>query len=592
MQLKSLKLKFRRRIKRRQHQIEDLGSTTEASLEQNLFGQFGKFAQVWRFIAAWLLLFVLLLGSLVVQNQNLGSYFQRLQPIAGGRYVEGVEGSFTNANPLYASNDVDMTVSRLIFAGLFKVDANNNLTGDLAESWQVDDRDTTYTVRLRPNLVWQDGQKLTADDVAFTYHTIQNPDAQSPLNASWQNIEVTAVDARTITFKLANPLSSFIDTLTNGIVPAHLLRNIPASDLRSVRFNNSRPVGAGPFAWDAIQVSGTTPENAEVQVALKAFNGYWDGAPKLKSFVVHAFADQKAMVASYNRHELTAMAGLSEAPASVKGGGTIEHSLRLNAATMVFFKTSGGVLSDVNVRQGLIKSINRMSILKQLGYTTRPVDEALLRGQLGYNSAYVQAPYDINQAKLDFATAGWQTNKEGLLVKNGQTLKFQLYADDNPEYTKVAAELSKQWRAVGVQADVVLQSSEEFKTTLASHKYDAVLHGITIGSDPDVFVYWHSSQFDIRSVNRLNFSEYKSDAADGALQAGRSRVDPALRVIKYQPFLAAWQKDAPALGLYQPRYLYITRGEVYGLGDHAINSDIDRLANVNNWMIRTAQVTQ
>jgi peptide/nickel transport system substrate-binding protein len=127
---------------------------------------------------------------------------------------------------------------------------------------------------------------------------------------------------------------------------------------------------------------------------------------------------------------------------------------------------------------------------------------------------------------------------------------------------------------------------------LASHRYDALLHGITIGTDPDVFAYWHSSQFDVRSANRYNFSEYKSDAADNALQAGRSRVDPALRAIKYQPFLDAWQKDAPALGLYQPRYLYLTRGEVFGLKEHAVNTGVDRLANVDDWMIRTARVTQ
>ncbi|MEJ0073069.1 MAG: hypothetical protein WDN27_03245 [Candidatus Saccharibacteria bacterium] len=89
----------------------------------------------------------------------------------------------------------------------------------------------------------------------------------------------------------------------------------------------------------------------------------------------------------------------------------------------------------------------------------------------------------------------------------------------------------------------------------------------------------------------MNFSEYKSPTADAALEAGRTRLDPALRVIKYQPFLQAWQADAPALGLYQPRFLYITRGTVYGLADHPLNTDSDRYDSVQNWEIHTAKVT-
>jgi peptide/nickel transport system substrate-binding protein len=116
--------------------------------------------------------------------------------------------------------------------------------------------------------------------------------------------------------------------------------------------------------------------------------------------------------------------------------------------------------------------------------------------------------------------------------------------------------------------------------------YDALLFGTSIGADPDVYVYWHSSQIDPNSPVRLNFSQYSSAGADAGLEAGRTRLDPALRAAKYQPFLQAWQTDAPALGLYQPRFLYLTRGPVYGLEEATINSDIGRFRNVHNWQVR------
>src|SRR5581483_5401386 len=111
-----------------------------------------------------------------------------------------------------------------------------------------------------------------AKDVVFTYTTIENPDAQSPMFASWQGIDVTAIDNQTITFNLPNALASFPYSLTSGILPQHLLAKVPAIDLRSADFNTIRPVGAGPFAWQTLSViNGSDPAHEQVQIALSPF---------------------------------------------------------------------------------------------------------------------------------------------------------------------------------------------------------------------------------------------------------------------------------------------------------------------------------
>jgi ABC-type transport system substrate-binding protein len=180
---------------------------------------------------------------------------------------------------------------------------------------------------------------------------------------------------------------------------------------------------------------------------------------------------------------------------------------------------------------------------------------------------------------------------DGVRHKDKSKLSFSLTAGDSAEYAKVSSLLAKQWAAVGVKLDVRLQSQDELQYNLSHHAYDAVLYGISIGQDPDVFVYWDSSQANVLSDNRLNFSEYKNAAADSALEAGRTRLDPAIRAIKYKPFFQAWQQDAPAVGLYQPRMLYITKGMVFGLRDQLINVATDHYNNVENWQIREARVT-
>jgi ABC-type transport system substrate-binding protein len=258
---------------------------------------------------------------------------------------------------------------------------------------------------------------------------------------------------------------------------------------------------------------------------------------------------------------------------------------------MVFFKTSGGILGDTQVRQALVRATNVPGIVNSLGYSTRLVREPLLMGQLAYDPSLGQAGFDLNGARHMLDADGWLVGKNGVRSKNGQALTFTLSASDTSEYTSVARQLQHQWQQLGVKLQIQLQDAADFQNTVTYHTYDAVLYGISIGVDPDVFVYWDSSQADVRSANRLNLSEWKNSAADAALEAGRTRLDPTLRVIKYKPFLQAWQQDAPALGLYQPRLLYLTEGPVAGLDDHAINNVTDRFDNVQNWEIREAKVT-
>lgn len=582
---------FRQGFRHAKRRLDAGLSAGNVSLERDVLRRLPKLAAVWRPVSAWLLLMLLIIGGMIAQIANLNNTYQTLAPVGGGIYTEGIVGSFTNANPMYATNEVDKTVAKLMFPGLLTYDRNNRLVGDLASDWSVDAEGRVYTVRLRPNLKWQDGKPLTAQDVVFTYHVIQNPDAQSPLQGSWSGIQVTAKDSRTVTFTLPNPLASFVYGLTNGIVPQHLLANVPMVGMRSSSFNSKSPVGSGPFLWRTIQVSGSGPADAEETIGLAAWPEYYRGAPQLKSFVVRAFADKHAMITAYKKHQLTAMSGLEGVPTDLRSDDYIETDSRLTAADMVFFKTSAGILAEAGVRKALVSAADPAAIIARLNYIAPPVREPLLNDQLAYDPQYAQHTHDPAAANQSLDAAGWGKGPDGIRTKNGQRLTFALTYLDKPEYRQVADALRKQWRTVGVDMREDPQDDATFTTSLGGHSYDAVLYGISIGVDPDVFVYWDSSQADVLSSNRLNLSEYKSPAADAALEAGRTRIDSQLRVIKYKGFLQAWQQDAPALGLYQPRYVYLSRTKVYGFERVTLNTPTDRLNNVSDWMIRTARIT-
>jgi peptide/nickel transport system substrate-binding protein len=593
MQFRLIRLRFRRHLRRSQKQVEEMGTQAERQLERHFFTRFEHLLPVRRFILGWVGLLVLLIGGVMAQNLSLSTYFQAVHTIPGGIYTEGVLGRFDNANPIYATSEADTTVSRLVFASLFTASDQGTLVGGLASSYSVNTRGTVYTVHLKSGLTWQDGKPLTSADVVFTYQAIQNPDTMSPLQSSWQGINITAPDPHTVVFTLPDPLASFPYSLTTGILPKHILAAVPVADLRSADFNTIHMVGSGPFALQAIQVnSNGNPDVDQEQIALVPFSGYEGGKPKLDKFVVNVYASQAQLTKAFTGGQLTAMEAINPPAVNVQTKpGVVATSFILRAANMVFFKVSSGVLADQQVRQALVAGANVPAIIHKLGYDTPAVREPLLVGQVAYDPTYNQAPFDLSAAQKLLTSDGWTVGSGGMRAKAGQALAFTLTVADTPENHLVASTLQKQWKALGVQVSLQYLDPVDFQSALDYHDYEAVLNGISIGIDPDVFVYWGSSQASISAANDLNFSEFKNTDADTSLEAGRTRLDPLLRTIKYAPFLQAWQQAAPALGLYQPRLLYLTNGYVNGLQAGPIVSSADRFNNVQNWEIRQAKVT-
>lgn len=591
MSTRTLRFRLRRLFRSQKRQVATLSEQADDQFERNFLGRLRHLATVRRFVIGWFLLIVLLAGGVGVQLYYLTSQYQSLKPIAGGTYTEGMVGALSNMNPIYAEGLADRTVSHLVYSGLFALNGDK-LEPELAISWSRDERGREYTVKLRDNARWHDGRLVTAADVVFTYDMIKHPDVRSYLRDGWTDIQVKATDARTVVFTLGAPLASFPYEMTNGIIPKHVFERVAPSNLRSSPLNTDALVGSGPFRWRALEVEGVRMEDRREHVLLDANTDYYRGSPKLDSFGVRVFGSEQRLIDSYQRRELQAMIGLDALPESLAGDEQVQlHYLPQTAEMMTFFRTTEGVLADKVVRQALVRGVNVAEVRAQLPYQVEPADRPLLKGQVGFNSAEGQLAYDQAAAKTQLDGAGWVTGADGVRAKGGAPLSFTLRAEATDDAARVTRTLQQQWRALGADVRVEMQESDEFAATLSSHDYDALLHGISIGADPDVYVYWHSSQADVFTGSRLNFSEYKSAVADEALASARSRLDASLRTAKYKPFLEAWRGDAPALALYQTRVLYITRDTVYGLGTPTVSAASDRFYNIHNWMIRRGMVT-
>jgi len=299
------------------------------------------------------------------------------------------------------------------------------------------------------------------------------------------------------------------------------------------------------------------------------------------------------LIRSFDNQELNAMVGLSSVPELENIDTPMkQYNIPLTGQVLIFFKTSQEILSDVKVRQALVKASDTNAIIRGLDHPVIASRSPLLSSHVGYDKNIVQFPTNVDEANALLDSAGWVRREDGLRYKDNRSLNFSLFAQNTTEYTYVTQALQKQWRTVGVDVQVSWQPDTELQNTVARHDYDSLLYGISLGVDPDVFPYWHSSQADPLAANRLNLSEYKSTTADKSLEAGRTRADSALRAIKYRPFLEAWRNDAPGLALYQPRFLYIARAPLAGFEPRMLNNATDRFENVENWMIRQEKGTK
>lgn len=576
-----------RRIKRvfrkRRRQVEDITTEANRQLDRHVFRRITNLQYSWRFITSWLVMFTIIATGLIVQTLYLNRYYLFDTPVAGGDFVEGIQGSFNNANPIYAVSAVDTSVSKLLFSGLLKYDNQGKLVGDLAEKWSIDDTRTTYTFNLRSNAFWHDGKEVTADDVVYTIRTIQNPDTLSPYNLSWQDVAVRAVDKKTVQLVIPGPLTSFQYSLTLGIVPKHILENTPYAQLRSSEFNNRSPVGSGPFVWSAFATLSNSDDALRQRITLEGNPAYHLGPTKLDRYTIEVFGSEQEVVKALEARKISG-ATLS-APTSELVKSITSFNIPTLNGVYVFFHTQKAPFNDKSVRNAAAQIIDVKNLLTQLDYVPVGVNSPLLRSSSAYDSTRVQRSYDIAKAIELLDKAGWVKPPASFVrQKDNKPLEFTLLTEKQSEYVKIVDALQRQFADVGIKMNVNIKEGKEFQRSLLAHDYDALLYGIAIGSDPDVYAYWHSSQ---AITDRFNFSEYKSGAVDSALESGRTRPDGDLRKLKYRPFLDVWKEDSPAVGLYQPRLLFALNDKLYSFFEFPLAQGSDRYSNVHEWMINT-----
>ena len=510
---------------------------------------------------------------------------------AGGAYIEGVLGFSDTINPIYsarmvATNPVDQDLSTLVFDGLTALDESGRLSPALASEWDVSEDGMRYEFRLREDVKWHDGAPFTAADVAFTVQAMQDPDYQGDpsLGELWRNVTVEQLDQYTVRFTLGEPFPSFLQYTIIGILPVHLLGNVAAADLLYHDFSNHHPVGTGMFMVDEVDAD---------QVVLAANPEYWGPKPYVDRVEFWFYSDWDGLLQDYERGEILGMhpPGVEELSGLAGMPGLRFYSAQSAGYTLVYLNLAQESLpffQQKEVRQALLYALDRQGMVDQVLQGQGLVaDSPILPITWAYDPGVRKYGFDPERAIGLLDAAGW-LDSDGDLIrdKDGVELAFTLQASDDPVMTRMAEELARQWRAVGVDATIRAVSRDAAIHFVRNRNFDAALVEIELTGDPDPYPLWHSTQ----GESGQNFSGFASEEADLVMEDARRTTDPAQRFDLYSAFQQIFAEEVPSLLIYYPIYVYAVDEQVHDVQLSPLMHTSDRFRNIHEWYVRTEEI--
>lgn len=507
-------------------------------------------------------------------------------PRSGGSYTEALVGQPQFINPVLAhTSDADLDLTELIYRGLFRIDEQGQVVGDLATHSEMSADGKTYIITLSQNAAWQDGEPFTSSDVLFTFNLIQDPATQSPYLKTFKGMQIEVVDEHTVKMTLETAYAPFLSTLTAGILPEHVWSDIPATNIGLTEYN-LQPIGSGPFQFQSLTKDrlGTIKS-----YRVERFSNYEGKKPYLNDITFRFYADSAAALDALKRHRVQGIGATTSdmSPVLAKEPVTV-RALRLPQYTAVFYNLKNNAnMKDAAVRSALGQAVDKSAVIQDaLDGAAESIATPILPGFVGYNPEVKGSAFDPEAAKKALDDAGWKLPDGSQVRKKGdRELSIVLTTVDRPDYVKVADALKQYWKAVGVATDVrAISSNDILRKAVKPRSYDALLFGEIIGNDPDPYPFWHSSQ----GIDPgLNLSVYVDKKADQLLEEARQTSDFEKRRLDYLEFQNILATDQPALFLYSPLYFYALPKKMGGFAMDRITVPSDRFDGVEGWFLKT-----
>jgi len=486
-----------------------------------------------------------------------------IEPARGDRLVSASIGDASNLIPMIASDASSHAIAGQMYLSLLKYDKDLNLTGQLAESWQVAKDNLSIRFKLRQGLKWTDGKPLTSADCAFTLKLLLDEHTQSAYKSDYVKvIRVETADALSFTVYYDEPYSPALSSWTGlAILPEHVFKGV---DIMNTELSRKPAATIGPYILGEWQ--------AQQSILLSANKDYFDGPVWISERMTRIIPDSATQFLELSAGNLDSM-GLT--PTQYSRLFEQKEQLKRNyerykyldfGYTYLGFNLKRAPFDDARVRRAIAYAIDRQEIVDGV---LLGLGEAIATpykpGTYWVNKNIKVRPFDAGKARALLAEAGWtDSNADGVMDKDGKPLSFTILTNNgNKQRADTATIIQQRLKDVGIQVKVRLVEWSAFiENFINKRDFDAVILGWSLSPEPDQFSIWHSSQTGARQFNFLGYNNPKVDAA---LVAATRIFDRAERKAFYDEVQRQIHEDVPVVFLYAPYSLPVFHKRIHGI---------------------------
>ncbi len=359
---------------------------------------------------------------------------------------------------------------------------------------------TTWRVSLRPNARFWDGTPVTAQDVAAAFQAdwAAYPTANGLLS---KDTQITVVDSTTLDFKTAQPMGNFPNAVSAQFFVIH----------------KNGTIMTGPYR----------PTNLVVgqELDAEAFSEHWDGPPPLARLSVHLVTDANARMLALRSGDVDMVYGVPPQAARGVGGDFTISTVASGREDYLVVNHRRPPFNDVAVREATSLAVDRAALLK-IGLAGQgAVASGMFPPDLGVDSLSMQTS-DVERARQILDQAGWMPGADGVRVKDGQRLSFQLLsAPARTEWTPMAVALQGQLTPLGYE--VQIEQVKNIGDQLAqSHDFDAAMYSANMLVTGDPLYIFNQT---LSSAGPANYGGFTDPREESTLQQLRAEADPAAR---------------------------------------------------------------
>jgi len=483
------------------------------------------------------------------------------KPAYGDAIITASIGEPATLNPVLASDSASHDITGLVFNGLVKFDKDLNITGDLAEKWDILDGGRVIIFYLKKGVKWHDGTEFTAKDVLFTYNAFMSPDTKTAYRSLFEPIKsIEVINDYKIKVTYKTVFAPSLQYWGVEIIPYHLLHG---KDINTAEFNRS-PIGTGPYKFLKWQTAD--------RIELVANENYFDGKPYISRYIYRIIPDQSVQFMEMMSGGVDSMELTSElwtTRAETEKFKKNFNKFKITEFNYVYFgfNLNNELFKDKKIRKAINYAINKDEIIQGVkkGLAVR-TSGPYIPGTWAYNDSDDVEKYDYNPetAKKLLSEAGWQMENDGFIHKQGKKFEFTIVTNQgNKEREEIATIIQQQLSKIGIKAEVRILAWNILLTEfIDKKKFDAVVMGWSTGLDPDNYDIWHSSK---NKEGEFNFISYKNAEVDKLLIAARTTFDVNKRTGAYKKIHKIIADDSPYVFLYCPYGLPAVHKRFHGI---------------------------